>query len=234
MRSEDLAVFLKRLSPDAAEAERRYMYLRNNKLVGFFNMRGVSDPEGAAAETLDRAAEKIGGGADVPNVENYCIGIARNVAREHWRHERREDAVFRLFIDSLADDSAEEVKRIEHVLKPCFRSLKDKDRKLLVAYCLTPEELPRAEAVPAVAAAAPAPAPLQSENREIKSAPMPMPDSAANILRRPTAEIINSDDARALIADVARDAIPAELCPVSSGIVTRRRAWHSPPTPAFV
>ena len=50
-----------------------------------------------------------------------------------------------------------------------------------------------------VAAAAPAPAPLQSENREIRSVPAPMPAPAVNIVRQPTAEIVNSDDARALL-----------------------------------
>lgn len=63
-----------------------------------------------------------------------------------------------------------------------------------------PAAAPVASAAPAaVAAAAPAPAPLQSENREIRSVPAPMPAPAVNIVRQPTAEIVNSDDARALI-----------------------------------
>ena len=67
-----------------------------------------------------------------------------------------------------------------------------------------PATLPVAAAAPAAAVApaavaAAAPAPLQSENREIRSVPAPMPAPAVNIVRQPTAEIINSDDARALI-----------------------------------
>lgn len=55
-----------------------------------------------------------------------------------------------------------------------------------------------APVAPAVVVAA-APAPLQSENREIRSVPAPMPTPAADILRQPTAEIINGDDARRII-----------------------------------
>lgn len=144
MSPEDFAMFLESLSPDEEEACRLYIRLEK-KLVGFFSMNGISDSTGAADETLKRAAERLAGGANVPNIENYCLGIARNVAMEWWRRERREEVVFRRFVQGLADDSAEEVERIEHVLKPCFEDLKSKDRELLQDYCLTPEELSRAE-----------------------------------------------------------------------------------------
>lgn len=144
MSPEDFAGFLERLSPDSEEAGRRYIRL-HKKLVGFFGMKGISDSTGAADETLKRAAERIIGGANVPDVEKYCLGVARNVAKEWWRREQREDVVFRLFIESLADDSAEEVERIERILKPCFERLEDKDRTLLVDYCQVPEGLTHAE-----------------------------------------------------------------------------------------
>jgi|SRR5215207_1295924 len=111
MSPDDFAQFLKRLSPDADEAERRYVSLQK-KLIGFLGMRDVSDPARNAAETLDRAAVRISRGANVPDVLKYCLGIARNVASESWCRERREETVFRRFIDGLADGSAEEVERI--------------------------------------------------------------------------------------------------------------------------
>jgi DNA-directed RNA polymerase specialized sigma24 family protein len=141
---EDFARFLESFSPDKEEAGRLYIRLEK-KLVGFFGMKGISDSTGAADETLRRAAQRLTGGADVPSMENYCLGIARNVANEWWRRERREEVVFRRFVQSLADNSAEEVDRIEHVLKPCFEGLKSKDRELLQDYCAAPEGLSRAE-----------------------------------------------------------------------------------------
>jgi DNA-directed RNA polymerase specialized sigma24 family protein len=144
MSPEDFARFLESLSPDVEEAGRLYIRLER-KLVGLFGMKGISDSTGAADETLKRAAENLAGGANVPSMENYCLGIARNVAREWWRREVREEVVFRRFVQDLADDSTEEVHRIEQVLKPCFEGLKSKDRELLLDYCSVPEGLSRAE-----------------------------------------------------------------------------------------
>jgi DNA-directed RNA polymerase specialized sigma24 family protein len=144
MSPEDFARFLESLSPDEEEAGRLYIRL-HKKLIGFFGMKGISDSTGAADETLKRAAARLAGGADVPDMERYCLGIARNVAKEWWRRERREEEVFQRFVGSLADDSAGEVERIEHILKPCFERLKSEDRELLVAYCSVPEGLSRAE-----------------------------------------------------------------------------------------
>ena len=144
MSPEDFARFLESLSPDREEAGRLYIRL-DKRLVGFFDMKGISDSTGAAVETLKRAAERLVGGADVPQMEKYCLGIARNVAKEWWRRERRGEEAFQRFIANLADDSADEVERIEHVLKPCFEHLKDAEQELLVAYCFVPEGLSRAE-----------------------------------------------------------------------------------------
>ena len=144
MSPEDFARFVESLSPDEEEACQLYIRLEK-KLVGFFDMKGISDSTGATNETLKRAAERLAGGADVPDMGNYCLGIARNVAKEWWRRERREEVVFRRFVQSLTDNSTEEVNRIEHVLKPCFEGLKSKDQELLQDYCSAPEELSRAE-----------------------------------------------------------------------------------------
>jgi DNA-directed RNA polymerase specialized sigma24 family protein len=145
MSPDDFNRFLERLSPDAEEAGRRYLHLLNKRLVGFFNLKGICDPAAAAEETIDRAAVRIAGGAEVPDVERYCLGIARNVVKERWRLERREGSAFRRFFDALADDSTVEVERIERILKPCFEGLEEDDRELLVAYCGAVEGLSRAE-----------------------------------------------------------------------------------------
>lgn len=134
MTPEDFARFLEHLSPDAEEANRRYMRL-HEKLVGFFYLRGIASTGQAADDTLDRAAVKICAGTPVPDVSKYCLGIARNVAREIYRREQRERATFLVFIQNLADNSDEEIERIQHILRPCFEQLAVEDRELLAAYC---------------------------------------------------------------------------------------------------
>jgi hypothetical protein len=131
---EDFARFLEYLSPDMDEAGRRYIRL-HNKLVGFFSLRGVSDPANAADQTVERASLKLSEGANVPVLEAYCMGIARNVARECRRREQKEHSTFPHFIESLANNSDEEVERIQRILKPCFEQLAQEDQKLLHAYC---------------------------------------------------------------------------------------------------
>ncbi|HEV2765032.1 MAG TPA: hypothetical protein VGV38_18765 [Pyrinomonadaceae bacterium] len=122
------------LSPDPAEAGRRYTRL-HKRLAGFFRMKGVSDPERAADDTIDRAARKISEGTPVPDADKYCLGVARNVAKEEWRREQRESSVFAIFLQNLSNNSDEEVERIQLVLKPCFEELSTDERELLVAYC---------------------------------------------------------------------------------------------------
>jgi len=145
MSLDNLARFLESLSPNKDEAERLYIRLREKKLVGFFSMKGISDPEEAAAEVLDRAALRISSGANVPDVEKYCLGIARNVAKEWWRSEQKEKSGFLLFTQSLTDNSSEEIERIQRLLKPCFEELGEEDQKLLLAYCKYLRGQPRAE-----------------------------------------------------------------------------------------
>ena len=141
---EDFARFLEALSPDEDEGGRRYISI-HKRLVGFFSVKGISDPEKAADEVIKRAGRKIRGGVDVPDVEKYCLGIARNVAKEEWRHEQRKSKLFIRFIQGLANNTAEEVEKIEHVFKPCFEQLEEEDQELLVAYCQIPGDQSHAE-----------------------------------------------------------------------------------------
>jgi hypothetical protein len=131
---EVFARFLRLLSPDSEEAGRRYTSL-HKKLIGFFNLKGISDAVTAADDTIDRAALKIDAGADVPDVNKYCIGIARNIAKERLRLMRRENSAFHKFIEDISNSSAEQVERIYRILKPCFEQLAVEERQLLLAYC---------------------------------------------------------------------------------------------------
>lgn len=134
MSSEDFARILALLSPDDEEAGRRYTRL-HNRLTGFFNMNGISDPLTAADETIDRAVLKIGAGAIVPDVERYCRGIARNMVKEKRRRARRETLAFYKFIEYVDDFPVKQLERIYGILKPCFEQLSVEEQQLLAAYC---------------------------------------------------------------------------------------------------
>jgi DNA-directed RNA polymerase specialized sigma24 family protein len=131
---ESFARFLELLSADPEQAGCLYTRL-HKKLVGFFNLKGVADSADAADETIDRAVIKINAGTPVSDAGNYCLGIARNIAKERLRLEWREQTTFVNFIKNLADNSDQQVERIKRLLKPCFEQLVGEEQQLLMAYC---------------------------------------------------------------------------------------------------
>ena len=141
---EAFARFVEYLSPDAEEGGRLYIRL-HKKLVGFFSLKGITDPVSAADETIDRAALKITTGTPVPDVDRYCLGIARNITKERFRRTQRENLVFLKFIEDVNNSSAEEVERIKQLLKPCFEQLTVEEQRLLAAYCQVIQGQARAE-----------------------------------------------------------------------------------------
>lgn len=144
MDQEAFKLFLAALSPEEEEAARLYTKL-HQKLVGFFNFKGLTDPVSAADESIDRAAVKLRNGAHVPDMEKYCLGIARFIVKERLRHAQREHLSFFRFTETLADSSDEQVERIYRVLKPCFEQLTEEERDLLVEYCKVLRGRERAE-----------------------------------------------------------------------------------------
>jgi DNA-directed RNA polymerase specialized sigma24 family protein len=131
---QHFSTFLTFLCPDDPdEAGRRYLRV-HQKLEGYFRTRGVSDPSAAADETLDRAARRIAEGADVPNVDSFCLGIARFIIMEGWRFNTRESAAFLQFLEQHEHATAEQIDRFS-LMKTCFEQLPEYDRNLLNAYC---------------------------------------------------------------------------------------------------
>jgi hypothetical protein len=142
--SGTFARFLEFLSRDTDEASRHYTRL-HEKLVGFFRLKGISDPVSAADETIDRAALKLSAGTPVSDADKYCLGIARNIAKEKYRSARRENSAFLKFVENLPDASDEQVERIYRILKPCFDELAMEEQKLLTEYCQVMRGRARAE-----------------------------------------------------------------------------------------
>jgi hypothetical protein len=141
---EDFARFLRHLSPDPTEADRRYVRLQE-KLEGFFRMKGISDTVRGATETIERAVVLSRDGRSIPVMERFCVGIAKNVAKEMRRLEQREGTSFLNFMRQLSDNPEEQVERIENVLKPCFAQLAAEDQRLLEDYCRVLRGRARAE-----------------------------------------------------------------------------------------
>jgi hypothetical protein len=141
---EDFARILELFSPDPEEAGRRYTSL-HKRLTGFFNLKGVSDPLTAADQTIDRAVLKVGAGTIVPDLDKYCLGIARNVAKERRRLMHRENLAFHKFIEELGDFPSKQLERIYGILKPCFELLGVEEQQLLLAYCQRIQGRARAE-----------------------------------------------------------------------------------------
>lgn len=147
MNSDDFTRFIELLSSLSDGDDGCLCYIRlHRKLEGFFAMKGIRDAAGAADETIDRAVKKIAEGAPVPHAGRYCMGIARNIFKERWRHEHREAESFLNFIEDLDNGSGEEVvARINQILEPCFSVVADDDKALLVAYCRVMRGSARAE-----------------------------------------------------------------------------------------
>lgn len=144
MDRKAFARFLESLSNDAEDAGLRYTRL-HEKLVGFFRLKGISDPVSAADETIDRAVIKITTGTQVSDADKYCLGIARNITKEKYRSQQRESSAFLKFIENLPDAADEQVERIYSILKPCFEELDVEEQKLLVSYCQVIRGRARAE-----------------------------------------------------------------------------------------
>lgn len=130
---------------DRDEASNRYLRL-HQKLAGYFRLKGMYDPVNDADDALDRAGEKIVKGHNIPDIDKFCMGIARNIVHERLRHKKREESAFLKFIDNSQDSSTQAlVDRITNLMKPCFEQLPKDDRNLLVSYCRVPPGLERAE-----------------------------------------------------------------------------------------
>lgn len=136
---DSLLTFLCPDDPD--EAGRRYLRL-HQKLVGYFQFRGIADPIAAADEALDRASRRIAEGAEIPDIDKFCLGIARFIIKEGWRLNNRESAAFLQFLEQH-NHEGDEIDRFS-LMKSCFEQLPQNDRELLILYCAAPSGRARA------------------------------------------------------------------------------------------
>lgn len=145
-KTQFFASLLTFLCPDDPDEANRHYIRLHQKLAGYFRLKGMSDPVNDADDALDRAAEKIAKGHHIPDIDRFCIGIARNIVLERLRGKRREESAFLKFVAYNQDNSTEAlVDRIVNLMKPCFEQLPKDDRELLISYCKVPPGVDRAE-----------------------------------------------------------------------------------------
>lgn len=145
-KREFFAALLAFLCPDDPdEASRRYLRL-HQKLAGYFRLKGMYDPVNDADDALDRAGEKIVQRHNIPDIDRFCMGIARNIVHERLRHKKREESAFLKFLEYSHNNSTEAVvDKITNLMKPCFEQLPQDDRDLLTSYCKVTPGSERAE-----------------------------------------------------------------------------------------
>ncbi len=84
LTSESLAELLKAFSSNEDKAAFAYTKLRDS-LVRYFQLKGISEADEAADETLDRLAEKIKQGVKIDNPSGFAFGIAKFIFLEKIR-----------------------------------------------------------------------------------------------------------------------------------------------------
>ena len=124
---------LERLGPDREAAGREYHSLRE-RLLDYFDCKGVQRPDSAADETLDRVARRLDEGEPIERVLPYAYGVARLVLLERLRSQLREQRASAGAAQEwlVPPDLAEEA-RITGLVR-CLDGLPPDDRSLIIAY----------------------------------------------------------------------------------------------------
>jgi DNA-directed RNA polymerase specialized sigma24 family protein len=136
LRPESFEALLQALAPDRERAGERYEAMRD-RLLRFFNWRGVADAEDLADETFDRVSRRLGEGEHIraPDLAPYVLGVARNVLREAWERDRRRwapaDAAGRGKAGARLPET--EPPALECLLR-CLQRLPAETRELVLLY----------------------------------------------------------------------------------------------------
>jgi DNA-directed RNA polymerase specialized sigma24 family protein len=133
LTSDSFEKLLDAFSADKTEAGLAYTNLRE-ALVRFFELKGVSDPDQAADETLDRIAEKINQNTKIEDLRKFAFGVARFVYLERLRKEQsRLHAVDEFYLKDSGTKEFGVSDEIEN-FRECFKKLYDHERELLLRY----------------------------------------------------------------------------------------------------
>jgi DNA-directed RNA polymerase specialized sigma24 family protein len=134
LKQESFFQLLERLDADSALAGEGYEKLRS-KLIFFFDRKGCRIPNELCDETINRVAQKIGGGCEIPDLLKFSLGVARMVLLEYWNDPKKdwEQLDEQLAVSDIDREDFEE-QRLE-CMKKCLQSLSPEDRELIVKNC---------------------------------------------------------------------------------------------------
>lgn len=144
----DLNRLIRRLDPDTASAWEKYRGLRC-RLVKFFEWNQSRFSEELADEVLDRVARKPDE-EEIRDVNEFVIGVARNVLREGYKKSQRESQIEvwpggEVSLAEPRDREEEVVSGLDHqvrleVLRHCLENLRPEERSLAIDYYSASEE----------------------------------------------------------------------------------------------
>jgi RNA polymerase sigma factor (sigma-70 family) len=137
---EGLEALLAYLDPDRDRAGEKYEEIRH-RLVKLFECRGVVPPEEPADETIDRVARRLAEGEQIRSSSPgaYFYGVARNVLRERWAHQREHPAGpnLRRLPNLPAPEPGDDLEAAEGratCLERCLATLPPETRRLVLGY----------------------------------------------------------------------------------------------------
>jgi len=129
------------LDADRDRAAERYEVIRR-RLIQVFRWRGCSEPDTLADETIDRVSRKLSEGEEILSSDPavYFYGVARNVLKEFWTQQRKEQSLqrsagsVREFPGTQVDLRDREMDERLDCLDRCLARLPKEDRELIAAY----------------------------------------------------------------------------------------------------
>jgi DNA-directed RNA polymerase specialized sigma24 family protein len=129
------------LDPNRDRAAEKYESIRR-RLIQVFQWRGCSESEALADETIDRVSRRLEQGEEIrandPAV--YFYGVARNVLKEFWTEQRKEQTLersathVREFPGAARDLGEQEIDERLECLDRCLARLSRENRELITLY----------------------------------------------------------------------------------------------------
>lgn len=133
LTSDSFAKLLGALSADEAEAAQLYTKLHES-LVNYFKLKGISSPDRAADETIDRIPERITPETKREDIRFIAFSVAKFVFLEKIRQEKRRlNADENYYQKKGTTDNFGEKDEYEP-LRECFNNLYQHEKEMLVNY----------------------------------------------------------------------------------------------------
>jgi len=140
LTEENFNLFLDMLSTNREEAGRKYETLRH-KIINYFLMRGMADPEELADKTFDNTMHWLAKhhlhSNYINNIDKYLLGVARNIAYESLRNSTRTVPVVEAHNVQVGLSSEQEndfQESLHNALQKALNDLSESARELIRAY----------------------------------------------------------------------------------------------------